>query len=82
MTAPELSDYERGVVARFDAAEPVAESFRDRVAIALWQSDVQGVAGAEHVAPLWGKVCAHFPDDAAAYRRLADAAIAVIKAAQ
>lgn len=47
----------------------------DRVAIALWRCDTGDEFPGVDLERLWPKVVAQFPDDAAAYRRLAAAAL-------
>jgi len=81
MTAVEFSPQERATLARIEAAQPAPESLRERVARAIWESDTETEfphLGTPDFERLW-PVISLFPADAEAYRRQAEAALAVIK---
>lgn len=66
---------------RIEAADTVdiGEDARvEAVAIALWRSDTEDEFPDAEIERLWPKVVSHFPNDAAAYRRLATAALAAM----
>jgi hypothetical protein len=71
VSAP-LSPAEQATVARFDAGPDAPESLRERVALAIWNVDMQD----EMTMKDWrAALC---DDDRDFYREQADAAIAVI----
>ena len=81
MTAVEFSPQERARLDAIEAAQPAPESLRERVARAIWKSDTETEfpdLGATDFDRLWPKVLSHFPADAEAYRRQADAALAAL----
>jgi hypothetical protein len=67
---------------RIEGAPDAPESLRERMAVTLWRSDTEDEFPDADLERLWPKVVSHFPTDAAAYRRLADAAIAVMRGEQ
>jgi len=67
MRAPELSPEESATLARIEAAEPAPESLRERVAVAIHDTEL----------------CGAWPCDySERYRDFADAALAVIRGEQ
>jgi len=77
MTAVEFSPQERATLERIEAAQPAPESLRERVAEALYNSTTQkSDAEIMALAPTWDENTDYVHR---IFRRLADAALAVIR---
>jgi hypothetical protein len=83
VNAPAPTPAEQRQIDRFGIfAEEREAAVVDRVAVALWRSDTEDGYPDVDLEALWPKVVVNFPDDAAAYRRLAVAAVAAYRATQ